>query len=121
MKAKTIQIVWHSKEPVWTLDFHPSGLLATGGADKEIKVYETSLTEMHFLNLCCPDSQATSNSTSEWAKADKFAMCMQLWEVRTGDHEAHARFSFFDYMMQALLMHQGRLCFTTLRPAGETR
>ena len=57
MKAKTIQIVWHSKEPVWTLDFHPSGLLATGGADKEIKVYEFSLTKTHVLNLCCPYSQ----------------------------------------------------------------
>ena len=51
MKAKTLQIVWHSKEPVWTLDFHPSGVLATGGADKEIKVYETSLTEMRVHTL----------------------------------------------------------------------
>jgi len=40
MKAKTLQIVWHGKEPVFTLDFHPtnSSLLATGGADKDIKV-----------------------------------------------------------------------------------
>ncbi len=40
MKAKTLQIVWHGKEPVFSLDFCPSipSLLATGGADKDIKV-----------------------------------------------------------------------------------
>ena len=40
MKAKTLQIVWHGKEPVFSLDFHPSGILATGGADKDIKVVQ---------------------------------------------------------------------------------
>ena len=38
MKAKTLQIVWHSKGAVYSVDFHPSGLLATGGLDKDIKV-----------------------------------------------------------------------------------
>jgi hypothetical protein len=38
MRAKLLQVVWHSKEPVYSLDFHPSGLLATGGGDKEVKV-----------------------------------------------------------------------------------
>ena len=38
MKAKTLQIVWHGKEPVFSVDFHPDGYLATGGADKEVKV-----------------------------------------------------------------------------------
>ena len=38
MKVKVLQIVWHNKEPVFSLDFHPTGLLATGGADSEIKV-----------------------------------------------------------------------------------
>ena len=38
MRAKTAQIVWHGKDPVFTLDFHPGGLLATGGADKDVKV-----------------------------------------------------------------------------------
>ena len=33
-----LQIVWHGKEPVYSLDFHPDGTLATAGADKEIKV-----------------------------------------------------------------------------------
>ena len=48
---KTIQIVWHSKEPVWTLDFHPSGLLATGGGDKEIKVCLPRI-----LQIACEES-----------------------------------------------------------------
>lgn len=41
MRAKTIQIVWHTKEPVFAVDFHPThtNLLATGGADKDIKVH----------------------------------------------------------------------------------
>ncbi|KAI7835339.1 hypothetical protein COHA_010755, partial [Chlorella ohadii] len=40
VKAKTLQVVWHSKEPVYSVDFHPNGQLATGGADKEVKVWE---------------------------------------------------------------------------------
>lgn len=38
MKAKTLQIIWHEKQPVFSVDFHPDGYLATGGADREIKV-----------------------------------------------------------------------------------
>lgn len=38
MRVKTLQIVWHEKEPVCSLDFSKSGVLATGGADKTIKV-----------------------------------------------------------------------------------
>lgn len=38
MKYNTCLIVWHNKEPVLSLDFHPSGRLATGGADNTIKV-----------------------------------------------------------------------------------
>eukprot|EP00798_Chlamydomonas_sp_ICE-L_P022059 gene22059-29124_t len=40
MKAKTLQIVWHEKEPVYSVDFHPSGILASGGADKSVKITE---------------------------------------------------------------------------------
>jgi len=39
MRAKLLQVVWHSKEPVYSIDFHPSGLLVTGGGDKEVKVW----------------------------------------------------------------------------------
>ncbi|XP_030512247.2 chromatin assembly factor 1 subunit FAS2 isoform X1 [Rhodamnia argentea] len=40
MKGGTVQINWHETKPVLTLDFHPlSGLLATGGADFDIKLW----------------------------------------------------------------------------------
>ncbi|KAJ0040754.1 hypothetical protein Pint_27244 [Pistacia integerrima] len=40
MKGGTLQINWHDAKPVLTLDFHPeSGLLATGGADYDIKLW----------------------------------------------------------------------------------
>ena len=38
MHAKTLQVVWHAKEPVFSVDFHPDGTLATGGGDKDVKV-----------------------------------------------------------------------------------
>ena len=41
MKVKVLQIVWHNKEPIFSVDFHPSGALATAGADSEIKVVYT--------------------------------------------------------------------------------
>jgi WD40 repeat protein len=38
MRFQTCLIVWHGKEPVLSVDFHPSGRLATGGADNTVKV-----------------------------------------------------------------------------------
>ncbi len=39
MKVKTIQILWHNKQPIYTADFEPAGSrLATGGADSAIRV-----------------------------------------------------------------------------------
>ncbi len=34
----SVQVVWHDREPVLALDFAGSGILATGGGDKTIKV-----------------------------------------------------------------------------------
>lgn len=55
MKVKTVQIVWHGKEPVFSLDFHPAAgvkpeegdkyLLATGGGDNEVRMWEVSVDE----------------------------------------------------------------------------
>ncbi|XP_027073947.1 chromatin assembly factor 1 subunit FAS2 [Coffea arabica] len=46
MKGGTVQINWHDTKPVLTLDFHSlSGLLATGGADFDIKLWEISSGE----------------------------------------------------------------------------
>ncbi|ONK58033.1 uncharacterized protein A4U43_C09F7250 [Asparagus officinalis] len=40
MKGGTVQINWHDCQPVLTLDFHsPTGLLATGGNDHDIKLW----------------------------------------------------------------------------------
>lgn len=41
MKLSTPEIVWHNKEPVFTVDFHrngPNWRLVTGGADNDVKV-----------------------------------------------------------------------------------
>ena len=39
MQLKTLQIVWHSKEPVFSVDFLPSThSIVTGGQDGELKV-----------------------------------------------------------------------------------
>lgn len=56
MKGGTVQINWHDTKPILTLDFHPlSGILATGGADCDIKVSNfpmyTFCSFRHFKNL----------------------------------------------------------------------
>jgi len=38
MKAKTLQVVWHSGLPVFGIDMNRSGLVVTGGGDKDVKV-----------------------------------------------------------------------------------
>ncbi|WOK94600.1 chromatin assembly factor 1 subunit [Canna indica] len=40
MRGGTVQVNWHDTQPVLTLDFHsPTGVLATGGADHDIKLW----------------------------------------------------------------------------------
>lgn len=51
MKAKTLQIVWHSKDPVFSIDFHPDGYIATGGGDKDIKV--PHMLPVHHCHALC--------------------------------------------------------------------
>ena len=56
MRGGTVQINWHDTKPVLTLDFHPfSGLLATGGADFDIKVpkFSSSLFSNVFIISDC--------------------------------------------------------------------
>ena len=38
MKVKTVLISWHGREPVYSIDFHSSGRVATGGADNCVNV-----------------------------------------------------------------------------------
>eukprot|EP00249_Psilotum_nudum_P006045 c19416_g1_i1 orf=651-2081(-) len=50
MKGGTLQIAWHGSDPVLTLDFHStSGLLATGGADHDIKLWSLHSDETKSL------------------------------------------------------------------------
>ena len=54
MKLATPEIVWHSKEPLLSADFHragPSWRLATGGADNDVKVklYSILLTVLPIM------------------------------------------------------------------------
>ena len=40
MKVKTLQVLWHERKPVLSVDFDPAtGLLASCGTDKEIKLW----------------------------------------------------------------------------------
>lgn len=39
MKFKLLNVVWHDKDPVFSIDWHPSGRIATGGSDKEVKIW----------------------------------------------------------------------------------
>lgn len=39
MQLKTLQVAWHDKEPVFSVDFQPSShTVVTGGQDGELKV-----------------------------------------------------------------------------------
>ncbi len=46
-------VVWHEKAPVFSVDFHTSGLLATGGGDKDIKVREQLLPRLRCACWAC--------------------------------------------------------------------
>lgn len=63
MKSKTIQVVWHGKEPVYSLDFHPNGLLATAGADREIKTWRVSNDAAGFPQVDHVDTLAGHSKT----------------------------------------------------------
>ena len=40
MRSDTLQIVWHTRKPVFSVDIHlQSGTLATGGADNDVKIW----------------------------------------------------------------------------------
>jgi hypothetical protein len=38
MRVKTPQISWHGREPIYSIDYHSSGRIATAGGDNDIKV-----------------------------------------------------------------------------------
>ena len=68
MRVKTMQVMWHDEKPVYSIDFHPSGIFATGGGDKDVKVSPVAgenLARVHF-------------STQTVVRS---ADVLQLWEV----------------------------------------
>jgi chromatin assembly factor 1 subunit B len=51
MKADTLMVLWHSKEPVFSVDFHSSGRLASCGADNDIKVYRIKYLKKYLIHI----------------------------------------------------------------------
>jgi len=42
MKAKTLQIHWHDRQPIFSIDFEPcgKGRLATAGGDENVRIWK---------------------------------------------------------------------------------
>lgn len=38
MRGGVLNFQWHEQKPVYSLSFHPAGLLATAGGDKVVNV-----------------------------------------------------------------------------------
>ena len=55
MKAKAFQIHWHNKQPIYSVDFHPtnSNKLATCGGDNNVRVRIERGFECNFDELFC--------------------------------------------------------------------
>ena len=61
MRVKTMQVMWHEEKPVYSVDFHLSGVFATGGGDKDVKVrnckeaveLQSAYKQSCSGNLCC--------------------------------------------------------------------
>lgn len=57
MRVKTMQVMWHDEKPVYSVDFHPSGIFATGGGDKDVKVRpvwgEILALVLSYDQTCC--------------------------------------------------------------------
>ena len=52
MKIKTVQILWHNKEAIFSADFEPHGnRLATGGADQTVRVCHVHLGPLNIFKL----------------------------------------------------------------------
>jgi WD40 repeat protein len=96
MRAKTLQIVWHEKQPVFSLDFHPEGYLATGGADREIKARVYMRGQRWWWGFVCAVAAARSFSKCKGARVlyicsfpdmmlimSNALLSTQLWDLST--------------------------------------
>ncbi|XP_050204251.1 chromatin assembly factor 1 subunit FAS2 [Mercurialis annua] len=96
MKGGTVQINWHGTKPVLTLDFHPiSGLLATGGADFDIKIWlinsvadaQKKIPEASFQNSLSYHSSAVNavrfSPTGEHLASGADGGELIIWKLHT--------------------------------------
>lgn len=62
MKVDTPQIAWHGRDggkndPILSADLHESGILATGGADNEVKASSSQRARLERLPQGCASAQ----------------------------------------------------------------
>jgi WD40 repeat protein len=56
MRADTLQVVWHSTDdkiqPIFSVDFHRDGTLATAGGDHDIRLWKVRGSFLPHSHLC---------------------------------------------------------------------
>jgi WD40 repeat protein len=56
MRADTLQVVWHSTDdkiqPIFSVDFHRDGTLATAGGDHDIRLWKVRRSFVPHPCLC---------------------------------------------------------------------
>eukprot|EP01116_Phalansterium_solitarium_P003678 TRINITY_DN144_c0_g1_i2.p1 TRINITY_DN144_c0_g1~~TRINITY_DN144_c0_g1_i2.p1 ORF type:complete len:449 (-),score=166.97 TRINITY_DN144_c0_g1_i2:75-1421(-) len=61
MIFKTVQILWHEREPIFSCDFHSSGRLATCGGDNDVKIWWCQHATATATATPTPDADGDSN------------------------------------------------------------
>ena len=65
MRFKTLQIVWHERQPIFAIEFLSDGVVATGGADKVIRVDFYALTQSCTHELRVLDVECKSRDSDD--------------------------------------------------------
>ena len=105
MKVTTPQIVWHSKEPVFSADFHRNGAawrLVTGGADKDIKVSFSCCSKSLHVHVPCNVRMLSRDLA-----------CHQVWKVVQEEGKVKVKF------MASLARHSGAVNVVRFSPNGK--
>ena len=67
MRAGVLSVQWHDQKPVYSLSFHPAGLLATAGGDKEVNVSGWS----RDLSTAGPLCDGRPDLTLRWCRSGR--------------------------------------------------